>query len=168
MQKLIEPNSYLSVLLISCISILFFSCEYDVRDLEPKPKASFTVSPVTGQVNKYLLTSTSSNAFRFDWDKGDGKGYVTGKNADTVYFPDKGDYTVRLVAFGHSGIDSATQMINVAQDDPAAQTPFKLLTGNSSRKWKLANEAGALWIGPDANTTWWQNGTADVTTRSCL
>ena len=149
------------------LSLLILSCKYDTRDLEPNPDASFTVTPVSGMVNRYLLTSTSSNGFRYDWDKGTGT-YAQGKAVDTVYFPDKGTYTVRLLVFGHSGIDSAKQTVNVTIDDPAALTPFKLLTGNSSRKWKLAPEAGALWIGPDPNTTWWQNNVSDVTARACL
>jgi PKD repeat protein len=149
-------------------TMLITSCEYDVRDLEPKPVASFTVTPVAGAVNKYLLTSTSSNSFRYDWDKAEGK-FVQGKQIDTVYFPDKGAYTVKLLAYGHSGMDSSSQVINVANDDPAAITPFKLLTGNASKKWKLAPEAGALWIGTsDFATTYWQSGAGDVTSRSCL
>jgi hypothetical protein len=159
-------NTYLYVLVL--FSLIMVACKYETRDLGPKPTASFTVTPITGQTNKYLLTSTSANAFRFDWDKANGSGYVMGKQVDTVYFPDRGDYTVRLFVFGHSGIDSAKQVISVANDDPAAITPFKIITGNSSRKWKLAPEVGALWIGPDAATTWWQNGLAEVTTRSCL
>ena len=155
------------LIILSC-SLLFLSCKYDMKDLGAKPKASFTVSPIAGQTNKYLLTSTSQNAFRYDWDKANGGGYIQGKPIDTVYFPDAGTYTVKLFVFGQSGIDSASQVITVAADDPAAITPLKLLTGNSSRKWKLAPEAGALWIGPDAATTWWQNGLAEVTSRSCL
>jgi len=158
----------LIVLFILVGSSILVSCKYDLRDLGPKPEASFTVTPISGQVNKYLLTSTSQNAFRFDWDKANGAGYVQGKAVDTVYFPDAGTYTVKLFVFGQSGIDSASQQVVVAADDPAAITPFKLLTGNSSKKWKLAPEAGALWIGPDAATTWWQNSLGDVTTRSCL
>jgi hypothetical protein len=66
-------------------------------------------------------------------------------------------------------MDSTSQVINVAIDDPAAITPFKLLTGNSSKKWKLAPEAGALWIGTsDYATTYWQNTAGDVTSRSCM
>ncbi|HEX7846972.1 MAG TPA: hypothetical protein VF476_14320 [Chitinophagaceae bacterium] len=168
MRKLIEQHRILFLLYILAIPFAFYSCKYETRSLEPEPTASFTVTPVAGQVNKYLLTSTSQNAFRYDWDKASGSGYVQGKQIDTVYFPDKGVYTVRLFVFGHSGTDSAKQDINVANDDPAAITPFKLLTGNSTRKWKLAPEAGALWIGPDPNTTWWQNGLPDVTSRSCL
>ncbi len=152
---------------IFSITVLI-SCKYDIRELSPKPVASFTVTPITGQVNKYLLTSTSSNAFRFDWDKATGS-FAQGKSVDTVYFPDKGTYTVKLLVYGHNGMDSSSQQVNVANDDPAAITPFKLLTGNSSRKWKLAPEAGALWIGPsDESATWWSNNAGDLTSRACL
>jgi len=144
MRKLIDKQSYIYILVVIFSSILFFSCKYDVRDLGAKPTASFTVTPIAGQTNKFLLTSTSQNAFRYNWDKATGTGYVQGKQIDTVYFPDRGDYLVRLFVFGHNGIDSAKQTVNVAADDPAAITPFKLLTGNSTRKWKLAPEPGAL------------------------
>jgi len=152
---------------VACFALIA-GCKYDVRDLMPAPDAAFTVTPVTGQVNKYLLSSTSTNSFRYDWDKATGA-YAEGKQVDTVYFPDKGTYTVRLLAYGQSGMDSASATINVANDDPAAITPFKILTGNSSKKWKLAPEAGALWIGTsDFGTTYWQNTIGDVTSRSCM
>ena len=167
--KFFNKRNSIATLVIGLVSTsLFISCKYEVSDLAPRPVASFTVTPVTGQVNKYLLTSTSTNSFRFDWDKATGV-FVQGKNIDTVYFPDHGTYTVKLLAYGQSGMDSASQAVVVANDDPAALTPFKLLTGNSSRKWKLAPEVGALWIGPgDHSATWWQNTAGDVTTRSCL
>ena len=168
MKKLIANKALLYLVGIVAAPVLFFSCKYDMRDLGPKPVASFTITPVAGQTNKYLLTSTSQNGFRYDWDKANGAGYVKGNAVDTVYFPDRGDYTIRLFVFGHNGIDSARQVLNVANDDPAALTPFKLLTGNSSRKWKLAPEAGALRIGPDDATTWWQNSLGDVAARACL
>jgi hypothetical protein len=156
-------------ILIVAVSTMFFSaCKYKVADLMPKPEASFTVTPVSGQVNKYLLTSTSTNSYRYDWDKATGT-YIRGNQVDTVYFPDKGAYTVKLLAYGQSGMSTASQVINVAIDDPAAITPFKILTGNSTKKWKLAPEAGALWIGPsDYSATWWANNLGDVTSRSCL
>jgi PKD repeat protein len=160
-------NLYKTGLIAALFALFFFACKYDVRDLGPKPTASFTVTPVAGQTNKYLLTSTSANAFRYQWDKANGAGLVEGKAVDTVYFPDAGTYKVKLFVFGHSGTDSASQDIIVAANDPAAQTPLKILTGNSSKKWKLAPEAGALWVG-DAGSTFWQNTTADVTARSCM
>ncbi len=154
---------------LATLALFLFSCKkYEVKSLGPQPVASFTVTPVSGQVNKYLLTSTSSNSYRYDWDKATGS-YMQGLMVDTVYFPDAGSYTVKLRVFGQSGIDSASKQIDVAADDPAAITPFKILTGNNTRRWKLAPEAGALWIGPSDNSaTWWQNSVADVTTRACL
>jgi PKD repeat protein len=164
--KILNRNTGIAFTLITLIAII--SCKYDVRDLSPKPVASFTVSPIAGQVNRYLLTSTSTNAYRYDWDKAGGA-FLQGKQIDTVYFPDRGSYTVKLIVYGHGGIDSTSQVITVAADDPAALTPLKILTDNSSKKWKLAPEAGALWIGPsDFSATWWQNNLADVTSRSCL
>lgn len=165
MKQLIKRSFFLPGLLLA---LLLAGCKYDVADLMPKPDASFTVTPIAGQVNKYLLTSTSSNSFRFDWDKGTGV-YAQGKQVDTVYFPDKGTYNVRLLAYGQSGMDTAMQAVSVPNDDPAALTPFKVLTNNSSRTWKLAPEAGALWIGPsDYSATWWANNVGDIATRSCL
>lgn len=168
MNKLVARQAIIYTLPLFLVSVLLFSCKYDNRDLGPKPVASFTVTPISGQMNKYLLTSTSQNAFRYDWDKANGAGYVQGTKIDTVYFPDRGTYTLGLFVFGHNGIDSSKQTITVAADDPAAITPFKLLTGNNSRKWKLAPEPGALWIGPNPSTTWWQNGAGDVISRNCL
>ncbi len=165
MKQMIKARQGVLVVLLS--ATLFSACKYDVADLAPKPKASFTVTQVAGQVNKYLLTSTSTNTYRYDWDKATGT-YAVGKQVDTVYFPDKGSYRVRLLAYGQSGMDTTSQVVNVANDDPAALTPFKMLTGNSTKKWKLAPEAGALWIGPsDYSATWWANNLGDVATRSC-
>jgi len=165
-----RKHTILYLIAFSVLSFTFLGCKkYAVRSLGAKPVASFTVTPVSGQVNKYLLSSTSQNAFRYDWDKADGGGFAQGKDVDTVYFPDKGVYTVKLLVFGHSGMDSASAVVNVANDDPAALTPFKILTGNSTRTWKLAPEAGALFIGPpDFSQTWWGNSVADVTARGCL
>lgn len=164
-------NNGIGFLAMAALVLIAFSAckKYAVKELGPKPVASFTVSAISGQVNKFLLTSTSQNAFRYDWDKANGGGYIQGKQVDTVYFPDRGTYKVKLLVFGHSGMDSATADVNVANDDPAALTPLKMLTGNSSRTWKLAPEAHALFIGPpDFSQTWWGNSVADVAVRSCL
>jgi hypothetical protein len=155
----------LSLILLS--SSVFFACKYDIEDLGPKATASFTVTPVAGQVNRYALVSNSQNTFIHEWDKATGQ-FIRGNATDTVYFSDKGTYTVRLLAYGPGGIDSAKQVITVAADDPAAQTPLKMLTNNGSKKWKLAPEASAMLIGPpDFSQTWWGNSTGDVTARSC-
>jgi PKD repeat protein len=116
MQFLPGKNSKLLSLL--SFILLLASCSYDMKDIGPKATASFTVAPVSGRTNTYLLTSTSQNAFLFDWDKG--SGYVRSKTTDTVYFPTKGNYTIKLLAYGPGGVDSAAQTINVTASDPAS------------------------------------------------
>lgn len=159
----------ITLLVIILSSILFNGCKYDVKDLQPKPVASFTVTPVAGANNKYLLTSTSQNGFRYDWDKGSGS-YVQGKAIDTVYFPYMGNYTVRLFLFGQSGTDSARQIITVAANDPSAcaGTQLGFITSCTAKKWKLDPAAGAYKVGPGPNDgSWWSSNAGDVTARSC-
>ncbi len=135
---------------------LLSACEYDVRELGPKPEASFTVTPIQGQTNRYLLTSTSTNTFMYDWDRGDGKGFIRGKNTDTAYFAEKGTYTVRLMGYGHGGMDTEAQEITVANDDPAAFSPFKLLT---TRSWKLDPAvSNAIIVGTEGNPSEYYGG----------
>lgn len=159
------------------IAILFFaslpfltSCKkYEVKSLGPKPVASFTVTPISGRPNTYLLTSTSTNSFRYDWNKAS-TSYVQGKQVDTAYFIFSGTYTVKLIVYGQSGIDSTSQVINVASSDPTAcvGTQLGFITSCTSKKWKLDPDAGAYKVGPNPNDgSWWQNNLADVASRSC-
>ena len=157
MNQLIQYKKILAGSISLSIILGLFACKYDIKDLAPKPKASFTVTPVSGAVNKYVLTSTSQNAFKLQWDAANGKGFVDGNTTDTVYFSDKGSYTVRLLAFGQGGFDTASQVINVAADDPANYSPFKLLT---TRKWKLNPDpaANAIVVGTDGNPAQYYGG----------
>lgn len=162
-------NRNKALLLAGVAAVVMLSCEYETRELAGKPTASFTVTPVSGQTNKYLLTSTSQGAFLYDWNKADGKGFKRGKATDTAYFAKKGDYTVKLITYGEDGIDSTSQVIKVAADDPIN---LKILTNNSTKTWVMMPDAGALWVGPnDAGAgAWWSSGVADVTDskRTCL
>lgn len=168
MKKLIELNYYIFFLVMIFAGLS--SCKYDIKDLGAKPVASFTVTPVTGVPNKYILTSTSQNSFRYDWDKANGTGYKEGKQVDTVYFPYMGTYTVRLFVFGQSGTDSARQVINVTANDPTAcqGTQLGFITSCTSKKWKLDPAAAAYKVGPGPDDgSWWSNNAGDVALRSC-
>lgn len=159
----------MAIFAILLVALTVSSCEYDVRDDLPQPTASFTVTPLAGVPNKYILTSTSTNAFRYDWDKATGS-YSPGKMVDTVYFPYSGNYTVRLFVYGQSGMDSASQVINVAANDPTAcqGTRLGFITSCTSKTWKLDPASGAYKVGPGPNDgSWWGSGLGDVTTRSC-
>jgi hypothetical protein len=169
MKNSIKGTHILSVAIILSF-ILFNGCEYEVSDLQPKPVASFTVTPVSGVPNKYVLTSTSQNSFRYDWDKAGGSGYVQGKQIDTVYFPYMGNYTIKLLVYGQSGMDSTSNVITVTSNDPTAcmGTQLGFITSCTSKKWKLDPAAGAYKVGPGPNDgSWWSSGAGDVVSRSC-
>jgi hypothetical protein len=118
-------------------------------DLGEKADASFTMTPIAGRVNTYLLQSTSVNAFGYQWDKGNGT-FVKGIQNDTAYFPLKGTYKVQLRAFGRGGYDTASQSVTVTVDDILNNPTFKLLT---SKSWKLnpADGANAIIVGTEGN-----------------
>jgi hypothetical protein len=139
-------------------------------DIGEKPKAVFTATPVSGKVNTYLLTSTTPNAFYYRWNIGDGGGARAGRQVDTAYYPDKGDYTIKLILLSDGGVDSATVAVSVAADDPNGCAGKKaLLTNCTSKTWVLDQPGGgALLVGPLAGGPWWTSGEGDVTDRACL
>lgn len=133
------------------------------------PTASFTITEGT-EMNTYTLKSTSTDAFLYKWDLGNGT-TGDGESVD-VFYQFAGEYTVKLTALGEGGSDTIVKTITVAEDAPLPCTGIALaLTGCGSKKWKLAPEANALWVASDINASvWfgWGNGAADVNARSCL
>jgi hypothetical protein len=116
----------------------------------PASNVAFTMTPVAGKVNTYVLQASATNAFSWQWDKANGAGFKNGKQTDTAYFALKGNYTVRLRAFGRGGYDTASQSVTITVDDIVNNPNFKLLTGKS---WKLnpTDGANAIIVGTDGN-----------------
>lgn len=145
--------------IVSLAFLLFTGCSPDSDgDLGVKATASFTMAPVAGRVNTYVLQSTSQNAFGYQWDKGNGS-FVKGKQVDTAYFPLKGTYKVQLRAFGRGGYDSASQSVTTTVDDILNNPTFQLLT---STGWKLnpADGANAIIVGTEGNPAQYFGGGA--------
>lgn len=152
--KLRRPRMPLTGILAPVILLVLLSgCKRDIPDsIGPKATASFTVTPIAGRTNTYLLTSTSENAFRYLWNK-DGGGFEEGTAIDTAYYLLKGTYEVKLYAFGRGGYDSAVQTITVDEDDltPTLNNPiFQMLTGTN---WKLDPTPGTnpIIVGTENN-----------------
>lgn len=160
-----------AILMIGIASVLFFACTSGNgnMNLGPKPKATFTVTAISGKTNTYLLKSTTTGAFMWQWNVDDGTGWTKGGDTDTAYYAQKGDYSVSLRVFTSGGYDTTMQSITVTKDDPNGCFGNKaLLTGCSSKTWVLEPAAGALWIGPaDFSATWWSNTAGDVSLRDC-
>lgn len=151
-----------------CLGILsgsFFliatqSCTKSKGELGTAATASFTVTPVAGNANTYALSSTSQNAFRYQWDRGDGTA-TAGGDKDTVYFFKKGAYKVKLYAYGRGGLGVDSQTINVTADDasvfPLNDATFQLLV---SKTWKFdpGPSAKAVIVGTESNPAAYYGG----------
>ncbi len=143
-------STLFSLTAIVLSSVLYTACTPDSSGALGEPAtASFTMTPVAGRTNTYVLQSTSAGAWGFQWDKGTGT-FVKGKEIDTAYFPTKGDYTVKLRAFGNGGYTTAEQSVTITVDDIINNPEFKLLTGT---KWRLddSDGANAIIVGTEGN-----------------
>jgi hypothetical protein len=174
--SLFKKNIFLILgITVMASMLLVYSCRpEDLKNtsLGAKPTAAFTVTPVDGKTNTYLLASNTTNTLGYRWDIGDGSKPFNGNSMDTVYYGLKGDYKVSLVVWGKGGYDTVSKIINVANDDPNGCFGFKQLLTNCDsvvgKTWMLDPHAGALWVGPaDYSQTWWASGASDVTARSC-
>lgn len=137
-------------ILVSAFILIMSGCKPEsTGDLGTPADASFTLTPVAGRVNTYVLTSTSVNAFGYQWDKGNGS-FVSGKAIDTAYFPLRGNYRVQLRAFGRGGYDTASQAVSIAVDDLLSNPIFQMFT---AKTWKLNPAAGAnaIIVGTEGN-----------------
>lgn len=86
--------------------------------LGPLPKAGFTVAPLSGAVNTFVASATSTGVFSWYWDPGDGSIRKMGNANDTLYYKNKGNYRVSLLVLGKGGYDTASQIVSVAATDP--------------------------------------------------
>jgi len=139
--------------LLSFFTILMLGCQKNDGTLGDPGVASFTVTPVASKANTYALTSTSANAFKLQYNLGDGSATRAGKPADTAYFQSKGTYVVTLYAFGRGGYTTQTQTIVVANNDFSSVTgnaTFQLLT---AKTWKFdpGPGAAAIIVGTEGN-----------------
>ncbi len=128
-------------------------CKKTTGELGTPATASFTVSPITSKPNTFLLNSNSTNAFRYQWNLGDGSVTRAGNATDTAYFPKKGTYLVKLYAYGRGGYTVDSQTVVVATDDFSSITnnpTFQLLT---AKTWKLdpVPTARAVIVGTEGN-----------------
>lgn len=127
----------------------------------PAPVASFTTStPKTvGLTSVVTFTSTSTDAFLYEWDFGDG---TTGTGSTVTHtYQSGGTVKAQLIVSGRGGTGvSAVQNITL----PDVTTIVKqLLTNGSSKTWKVDNSvAAAITVGPsDSDVTgYYAGGTA--------
>jgi hypothetical protein len=111
--------------------------------LGPLPKASFTVAPVSGAVNTFAASASTTGTFSWYWDPGDGSGRKPGGASDTLYYAKKGNYRVSLLVLGHGGYDTTTQIVSVTADDPGINI-LQNASLTTSTGWTILNISGSL------------------------
>lgn len=131
---------------IHLIGILLFAvalsaCRKEARNngLETVLNPSFVVEPVTGRTNTYVVRNNTEGFIATRWDFDKGEGFANGKAVDTVFYPDAGNYSVKLRVMGKGGIfyDAPAQTITVATSDP--------VSGNLISGGKMNAEDAADW-----------------------
>ncbi len=128
--------------------LLFTACKKNDRgELSgPLPQASYTVSaPKTvGLTSQVTFTSTSTDAFVYQWDFGDGT--IGSGQTVTHTYQAGGTVKTRLTVSGRGGSGSAAKDVVLP---PIIDAVKQLLTGGSSKTWILQNDTTAtITVGP--------------------
>ncbi len=159
----------IKLLLTLAVILGIWSCEPFEENkplLGDPPVASFDIS-AGATPNDFTLTNTTSDVFIVNWVV-ESLGTFEGETVD-VQLNSIGDYMVTLTVFNDGGHDSTSQIISVTQDgEQPCIGNIELLTNCSSKVWKLAFEANALHVGPNATETWWGNSEDDLDARACI
>ncbi|UOG73524.1 PKD domain-containing protein [Hymenobacter tibetensis] len=149
-------------------SLLLTACDKeDEGSLDgPKPTASFTATApkVVGLTSEVTFTSTSTDAFLYQWDFGDGT--IGSGQTVTHAYTRGGTFKAKLTAVGRGGATpSETQDVTIAS---TLNLVNQLLTGGSSRTWKLDNATAApIVVGTEAAPTTYFPGVAAGDLPAC-
>lgn len=154
--KKIKITSVLFLSVIIALSLFSYSCQPNdidtgngIESLNLDP--NFTITPVEGLTNRYLLEAqTKTNVISDWWDIGDGSGIYNGKMKEQIFLPDAGTYTINHTTVGKSGSKSSTsQQLVVSLPDPAAGNLIKggkFLNNDDFSKWtNLELSPNASW-----------------------
>lgn len=140
-------------LLVGIFAFSFTACDKEEDAAAKDPIASFQFKVDTENYLKVNFTNFSSDATKYAWDFGDEKGTSTEKDPSYIY-ETAGTYTVKLTASNDAGAQSIKSETITITDPNVA---LKLLTGETSKKWKLFREGVTMGIGETAETpnAWW-------------
>lgn len=124
------------------------ACRKDgVTTLEgPVPTPNFTVALNTAQYPVVAtFTNTTTDAFLYQWDFGDGSPLVSGQNVTHTYKV-PGSYRVKLTAAGRGGTGFSPQM-PVVIPTICGNAAYAVLTacgGTGATSWTLSDQPGAV------------------------
>lgn len=124
---------------------------------DPEVDATFTVTPVEGQPNRFTLEAETINVLSSMWNTGDG--FYTGNMTEELFLPDAGTYTVYHTAVGRGGAtNTVSQDIVVEKSDPVAGNLVKggkFQSDEDRDQWTVLNisDSGTIWTFNDGSAT---------------
>ena len=136
------------ITLFSLLALGFIACEPSEAghtELGALPQADYSLNYIDSNTVQLASTSTG-DPFLYQWEI-DGVGTYTGESVE-VFIGSMGTYDVSHTVFNQGGSASATGQIEILKDGPMPCIgAMEWLTECTSRTWKLAPQAGSLWVG---------------------
>lgn len=133
-----------TIVLLSAGAVIMQSgCTPDNKSesLGALPTATLTVTPLSGKANYYVATAAGSNIFQYYWNSGQGGSSQLGGALDTIFYPLAGNYRVTLLAFGHGGYDSVSDVVQVDSNAPQVNVLVNPSLATDSG-WTILNTGG--------------------------
>ena len=138
-------KNILSIIVISVAVVSGETSEAGHTELGPLPQADYTMSYIDSKTVDFTSISTG-DPFLYSWEV-DGVGTFTGENVQ-VFIGSMGVYDITHTVFNQGGSASTTGQVEIYKDGPPPCVgAVEWLTECSERTWKLAPQAGALWVG---------------------
>jgi PKD repeat protein len=150
------------------LAIGFIACEPSEAghtELGALPQADYTMTYIDSN-NVQFTSNSTGDPFLFSWDI-EGVGTYTGETVD-VFIGSIGVYNVKHTVFNQGGSASTTGTVEIYKEGPPPCVgAMEWLTECSQRTWKIAPQAGALWVGSDDGVQWWAIDATGPTARPC-
>jgi PKD repeat protein len=145
--------------------VVIQSCDKDdpvVDSIDPISSFQYAISE--DNFLEVAFSNFSQGANSYLWDFGDGNSSSDENPVHT--YATEGEYTVTLTATGEDNKTASSSKTFTLTDPNSAA---RLLTGESSKTWKLFREGTCLSLGPDAsNPAGWWSGLSNNGARPCL
>ncbi len=154
------------------LNLVFLACSDDEDDNMRIAISGldFSITADASTPNTVSVTPSATNADSYSVDFGDpnSSNDVLSSNGESVsytYPEETATYTITVIA---SGANAAAIRLSKSY---TVMIPNNIPPDNADLvgKWRLAQAAGALGVGPErGSTAWWTSGDGEVTARACL
>lgn len=151
---------------IFCV-LMIASCskqtDYSLSGELPSPP-EFSIDPVEGDPNSFVVTDLSEGNFSRSWSFEGGQPGASTLESDTVFYSKQGDYSVVLNVSSSSGGGTAFKEKTIVVESDVAGCQLDFLNEDCSTKcWRLSPDPASVKVGPIPYSGEWYTS-PDITT----